>query len=564
MKNPRDKTTINTRAHRLAHGTLLSLSIVMGTSACQPVDRWSMYQVEWDKAPAATNQTSVDANDADMTHVDMRHELPEAVQVHAQTSDPSVELPNLTSAGAVELSLEQTLMLTLANRRDLQVQQLETAIAGTYEQIERGVFDPELYGRASYTRERGTETNRGTGASFSVQSRETNVRAGVRQDLPTGTNIDLNVTQQRSISNRAPEQQETRVGMTVTQALLRGMGPAVNLARVEQARLDAVASRYELRGFLESLLAQSETAYWQYILAQRRIAIFERSLDVAKQQRDIVEQRIEVGVVAESEAAAARVEVARREIALIDARADLEARQLDLLYLISPPGRRHTNVELSTTTSPSIEPMPIDDLPQRLALAQINRPEIGEAQLRLEQDRLETMVTKNGLLPQLDLFITLGRSGFADTLSDSFRNIDGNAYDFTAGVELSQALGNRTGNATHQAAKLTRRQSALALENLRQVIQLEVQLAANEVERTRLLIPASTITRELEEQTVEAEQQRFEVGISTAILVAQAQRDLLAAQIDEVEAGIQYHIALVRLYLAEGSLLERRGIAVGN
>jgi outer membrane protein TolC len=42
--------------------------------------------------------------------------------------------------------------------------------------------------------------------------------------------------------------------------------------------------------------------------------------------------------------------------------------------------------------------------------------------------------------------------------------------------------------------------------------------------------------------------------------VSQAQRDLLAIRIQEVEAVIEYRIALVELYLAEGTLLERRGI----
>lgn len=40
------------------------------------------------------------------------------------------------------------------------------------------------------------------------------------------------------------------------------------------------------------------------------------------------------------------------------------------------------------------------------------------------------------------------------------------------------------------------------------------------------------------------------------------QRDLLQAQISEVEAVIGYRIALVELYLAEGSLLERRGMRI--
>jgi outer membrane protein TolC len=52
------------------------------------------------------------------------------------------------------------------------------------------------------------------------------------------------------------------------------------------------------------------------------------------------------------------------------------------------------------------------------------------------------------------------------------------------------------------------------------------------------------------------------VGDSTCLLVAQAQRDLLESQIDEVDAVIAYRLALIQLYLAEGTLLGRRGFTV--
>ncbi len=63
-----------------------------------------------------------------------------------------------------------------------------------------------------------------------------------------------------------------------------------------------------------------------------------------------------------------------------------------------------------------------------------------------------------------------------------------------------------------------------------------------------------------QEKAMTAEQERFAAGSSTGLLVAQAQRDLLASHILEKEAIINYRKALVDLYLAEGSLLERRGI----
>jgi len=74
------------------------------------------------------------------------------------------------------------------------------------------------------------------------------------------------------------------MGLSVTQALLRGYGAAVNLIDIRQAELDTQISLYELRGFIESLVSDVETAYWQYVLASRSIIIFERSLEVARQQ----------------------------------------------------------------------------------------------------------------------------------------------------------------------------------------------------------------------------------------------------------------------------------------
>ncbi len=266
------------------------------------------------------------------------------------------------------------------------------------------------------------QTARSTGTQFSVQGTARNTTAGVRQALPCGATVEATVEQDRTTSDRAPEQQTARLGLSVTQALLRGFGPAANLASVRQAELETLASLYELRGFTEAVLAETEIAYWNYVLAKQEITIFERSLALAEQQLDVIEQRIEVGVLPQVEVAPARAEVARRKQALIDARSDA------------------------------------------------------------------------------------------------------------------------------------------AITNLEQIVRLDVRLAVNEVERARKQIAASKATRVFEEETLAAENKRFDVGAGTALLVAQAQRDLLAGSIVEVQAVINYRVALVRLYVAEGSLLERRGI----
>jgi outer membrane protein TolC len=526
------------------------LCLLLGTTAaCVPPDSRPVFQPDFDRALASASEPS--------------RKIPDFIQVEAEagedqtgtaTEDPSeADLQNLT--------VEDAVLLALRHNRDLRVERLNPVIAGTFERIERGVFDPEVFAEAEFFEEETSETSRSTGEQFSVQGRETYGAVGVRQFLPTGTTVEGEIRQNRDTSNRSPEQQTARAGISVTQSLLRGFGPAVNLAAVRQAELGTRASLWELRGFAEAVLAETELAYWNYVLAEREIAIFQRSLELAKRQLDEIDQRIEVGVLPEIEAAAARAEVARREQALIDAQGLLEDRRLRLLRLL---GIGRMDGEISAVSEIGVEPEPITDLPDRLRLAEQSRPDLGEARLRLEQDRLETIVTRNGRLPRLELFLDLGLTGFEDTFSGSFREMSGETFDVAAGVRLSQVLGNRTADARDDRARANRRQSAEAVANLEQFVRFEVRLAANEVERARRLIAATATTRALQEETVAAEQARLEVGASTAILVAQAQRDLLASQIAEVEALVTYREALIRLYLAEGSLLGRRGIKVGS
>lgn len=484
--------------------------------------------------------------------------MPEAPAADADATAPAD--PPAAKTGPLELSVEEAAVLALSRNRDLTARRLGPVIAGTFEAIERARFDPELFASGTTGKEVSSETSRSTGERYDVQSLSGGVEAGARIDLPTGTSVELGASADRSDSDRTPDQHQTRVGLTVTQALLRGYGPAVNLVDVRQAQLDTLASEAELRGFVESLLADTEIAYWRFRLAKSEIEIFERSLALARRQNDEVAQQVDVGLLPQTETAASRAEIARREQALIEARAELEASRLRLLRLVDEPFGRPAEA----TSDPAIEPRAVGDLEERLILAERSRPDLAEARLRLERGRLETIVTKNGLLPRLDLFVALGKSGYAESFAQSVRDLGGGSYDFEAGLSLSWFLGEREERARHLAARATRRQAAAAVENLRQLVRLDVRLAANEVDRARRQIEASAATRRLQEETLRAEEERFRVGSSTSLLVARAQRDLLASQIAEIESVVAYRIARVRLYLAEGSLLDRRGVRIGD
>ncbi|OPZ25261.1 MAG: hypothetical protein BWZ02_02533 [Lentisphaerae bacterium ADurb.BinA184] len=81
-----------------------------------------------------------------------------------------------------------------------------------------------------------------------------------------------------------------------------------------------------------------------------------------------------------------------------------------------------------------------------------------------------------------------------------------------------------------------------------------------EVTRTREQIAATAATRRHAEETLRVETEKSRVGKSTSFLVAQAQRDLLQAQVAEVGAVVGCLKAVTELHLQQGALLERRGI----
>ncbi|BAM03647.1 putative efflux system outer membrane protein [Phycisphaera mikurensis NBRC 102666] len=532
----------------------------LALTGCLAPERSPLLGVDW---PEATREAVADAAE------DAAAEAP-AVGFAAGEA----EAVRIGGSGELRLTLGRTLLMTLAANRELAVSAQSPAIAAALQRVQRGVFDPEAFAELTYQERSITETSRATGERFSVDGDDLRTVAGLRQLLPTGTEVELSVDQQRSSSDRAPEQQDARLGLTVTQQLLRGAGPAANLVRLRQAGLDVDASRHELRGFVQRLLADAERAWWLYRLAGQRLALFERALELAEQQSEAARRRIAAGALAPNAGAAAEAEAALRRQDLIDARSLREARRLALLRLLGgPTGDLDGPADADWLTRPvateapgddafGADPPPVDDLEERVALATRVRPELLEARVRLEQDRLETVLTRNGLLPRLEVFLDLGKAGFDDTFAGSFDDLDSESYDLATGFRFVAPLGNERAEGFDRAASATRAQSAAAVANLVQLVRLEVRRAAVELERARQQIAASRATLAFQRSVAAGERQRFEAGEATSLDAALAGRDLLAAEIAVVTSRTEHRLALIDLQLAEGSLLQRRGIGV--
>ncbi len=463
------------------------------------------------------------------------------------------------NSGPLAIGVGDAVLLALDLNPAFALERLAPARAATFVDEAAAAFDPDV--TAGFT---GT---RAAGTGPLSETRSTSVEASVA--LPTGTSVALEADYGRTNSGTVPGTDDARVGVSVAQPLMRGGSRAANLAVVRQAGLDAQASEFELRGAAEALVADVETAYWDHSLAAERIAIYEESLRLAEQQLRETRVRIETGKLAGTELAAARAEAALRTDALIGARGALETARIRLLQLLGGPGARAAGGEagfwsrevtlLDRPTAPEAGP---DDVERHVAKALAARADLGQARLAVERGELELVRTRNGLLPRLDLFVDLGRTGYADSFSAAFKDF-GDGYDVSAGVVFEYAVGNRGARARRTRAEISRAEAELALENLARLAQVDVRTAHVAGVTARERIAATAAARALQREVLRSETEKFRVGKSTSFQVAQAQRDLVSAQLAEVEAVVGYLQALVALHRADGSLLERRSLSAG-
>jgi outer membrane protein len=465
-------------------------------------------------------------------------------------------------ADTLHLTLADAVLMALDNNPDLLIQRLEPSVAETYAAEQQAAFDPVL--TASATRSK-TETRRFLGSQpepFELTTETKQYDVGISEGLPTGTTVSVGASVGGTTSSIYEPQYSGNVALTVTQSLLRGFGFGANLASLRRARLDVAISRAELKGLAESVLANTEQAYWALYLAAEGFRIQQGSLDLANRQLEESLERVQVGRLPEVELASVRAEVAVRQSAVINAQSSYEQALLNLLYLLNPPEQPSLATVVVPESKPAITPDSLEDVSVHEEIALRLRPDLEQARLAYEQGKLTVAQTRNGLLPRLDFFITLGRTSYGAAFSDALPDIGSPFHSISGGLSLDLSIPERAERAQARRAQVTEEQLRLSLQNMDRLVRKDVHSAYIEVLRTRQQIDATRVTRQLQQTNLEAEVEKFRVGRSTNLLVLQVQRDFTASQLDEVRALVDHLNALDQFHLAEGTLLERRGIEV--
>ena len=494
----------------------------------------------------------------------------------AQATTPGVAPAQEPPTGEVlKLTAEEVVQMARENNPDLAAAGYDPRIGAERVAEARAAFLPTLLSAVN----RNVQQAPPTSVFFGTNGVRTDVwsgNIGVGQQLPWGggtynvawTSDRTDATSTLSNFNPAVTAQ---LQALVSQPLLRGFKIDPLRAQVTIAQRSQELADVSLRETTELTTADAERAYWALVLARAAVSVQQRSLDLSLELERNNQARVDVGQSPPLDLVSALAEVAQRRENLIIAQTLVRQAEDQLRILIVDPKRpdywavRIEPVDLV----PPIGPAPDVDAAVRVALQE--RTDLVRARKEIQINETAVALAKNEILPDLraqatyltnglggtELFrqggfpgipVPVGNTAFGDVLRQL---VSADFPTWSFGFTLSYPLGRSTEQATLARSQLEREQSVARLRSAEYKAVREIRQAALQLDQNRQRIETTRVARELQEQRLDAEQKRYDVGMSTNFNVIQAQRDLAIARNSELQAQLDYQLALISYQQAQ-------------
>jgi outer membrane protein len=499
----------------------------------------------------------------------------EAAREFAAANSPTLDQTRPTApappAGTqVELTLDVATARALERNLDIAVERLNPQTFDLNIARIRAAYRPTATSTISQFSRVQPPTSTLNGGTV-VDNTTSTYNSGISQQVPWGGgffafqfNNNKQVTS-NNLVNYNPAY-NNNFAMTLTQPLLRGFLIDNNRQQLVVTALNRDASEIELRGTIATTLANVRNAYWELVFAIQALEVARGSLDLASKLVADNRARVEVGALAPLDVVQAQAEEATRQQALAQADAQERTSELALKRLIvSGTDDPLWSVGINPVDRPTFLPEPLD-VQGAVRKALDNRTDLQIARKTIESNDVTLKYMRNLTLPALDLTAMYGANGLGGTqfrrtgsgvtsqivgtvpggYSDAWHTLTGRDYPtWNLALNFSYPIGASAQDAQVARAKVQLNQSAAQLRSLELQVATDVTNAALQVQSGLTRYQAATVARSLAQQRLDAEQSRFEVGLSTNFLVVQAQRDLATAQNTELRALLDYRKALV-------------------
>ena len=496
--------------------------------------------------------------------------------------------PFLTTVGGAAPA--STVPTNAADLAPITEQTSDLSILGTFPLSSGSVipqFDPSMVGVLNWAHQTQLETAYSSYGAAALVTNGFTANAGYQQGFATGASISAGFnnlyTSYNAIRSDYNNFTNGSLGFTVTQPLLQGFGLALNRRYIRIGQNDERISDYVFEQQVIDTVANVIRLYWDYVSLVEDVRVKQQALSAAQKLYDDNKSQVEIGTLAPLELKRAQAEVARNRQDLTNSQSLLLQQELLLKNVLTRTGnvdpvlRAAHIIPLDKIQIPAQEPVrPVQDL---LSQALETRPDVAQARIQIDNSNISLKGSKNELLPSLNLIGSLQNNGMSGQIN-SLATVPGSGFvpnpdplllggfgnllsqlflrnfpNYAIGLQLNIPLRNRVAQADVVRDELQVRQTEVRLKQLLNQVRLEVENALVALQRSRESYDAAVETRQLQEEALDAEQQRYAVGASTSFFVIQYQRDVEIARSAEVIAAGNYAKSQAALDRAIGATL---------
>ncbi len=485
-------------------------------------------------------------------------------------------------APELRLSLKEATALALQHNLTLEVSRLGLAGSEQGFVATTGVFDSVFSADAGANYAEAPTTNQLAGATIGVE-RGRQFDLALSKQTPTGGAVSLGWSNTRSSTNSTfyflNPTYNSGLTLSIKQSLLRGFGTDVNRAQIEVARRNKDISRVQFEQSVITTVQAVENAYWNLVYTIDNLKVKQHSLKLAQDLLDQTRTRVRIGTSAPIDIVQAEATVAAREVDIIQANNQVGAAEDVLKGLMGFENPEDWKSRILPTDELNVRTVSVN-LDDSIGQALQRRPELQQRRLESQISELNLLSARSAAKPQLDLSLQYGYAGVGGTekvfdsngnviqtipggWDDSLSQILNHQYNNWGGlVNFSVPLGNTTAKANLAQARFGVDTAKMNTALTQQGIISDVRTAVRGLEASAQGITAAVKSRELAERNLDAEQKKFDNGMSTAFNVVKIQDDLATAQAAELQARVFYRQAEAVYRTAVGDLLTSMGVVI--
>jgi outer membrane protein len=443
------------------------------------------------------------------------------------------------------------------------------------------------------------------------------------QGFSTGTNLAVTWDNTRTSSSSAinffnPDVQSL-LTVSFSQQLLNGFGRFANRRNILIAKNNKKLADLTVAQQAITTVTNTITAYWELAFARDNVNVQQQAVTVAQKLYNDNQKQLQIGTMAPLDVTRAESELATDRQNLIVAQTTKLQDEQVLKNAISkdPLAANLINVEIIPTDHPTPpEAIEASSFEEAIKEAFAKRPDLLEQEINVTNAGIDARATAIALRPTATLtaqYTSQGLAGNSPIAGATVTNpgnaivgvngqpvtvLDANSVpvevfepqtstlaagtlhqglgtaqsqifhnkfpDYLVALNVQLPIRNRAAQASNQRAILQQRQIEAQMQQLKNAALLDVRNTYIALEQDRARVQAASKARELQKQTFDAEQKKYQLGASTVYNVILTQRDLITAQGTELRALADLVEAKANYERAVGRTLEVNRVTVAD